>query len=60
MALHVAPAEDDTEQQENDRSICGSDAGISNRSSKARVSKVTKRLPMGTPLYHKDRLSTLA
>ena len=57
----MVPAEVGFEQQDSDRSICGSDAGISSKSSKgkARVSKVTKRHPQGYITDSKQRLAAL-
>ena len=58
-ALKMAPAEDGTNQSENDRSICGSESGISSRSNQgtARVSKVTQRRPTETTLNNLSRLN---
>ena len=46
-STQVDPAEGSFEQQDSNRSICGSEAGTSNKSNKgkARVTKVTRRHP---------------
>ena len=46
-STQVDPAEGSFEQQDSNRSICGSDAGTSSRSNKgkAKVAKVTRRHP---------------
>ena len=46
-ATQMTPAVEGTDQEESNRSMCGSENGLSNRSGngKARVSKVTRRQP---------------
>jgi hypothetical protein len=69
----LVPAEVDFDQQDSDRSICGSEASISNRSSsgKPRVAKVSRRPPqqehvidakqrlaaMGPAAFHQEMLA---
>ena len=58
----VDPAGVDFDQQDSDRSICGSEASISNRSSngKPRVVKVSKRPPQPVPVMDaKQRLAAM-
>ena len=58
----MVPAEVSFDQSDSNRSMCGSDAGISSKNSskgKARVSKVTKRRPQEYITDSKQRLAAL-
>ena len=57
-ATQMTPAVEGTDQEESNRSMCGSENGLSSRSGngKARVSKVTRRQP--TEAVHKPPSST--
>ena len=59
-ASQMAPAVVGKDQQDSDRSFCGSENGLSSKSgnSKARVSKVTRRHPQVTSSSHVETTSS--
>ena len=59
-ASQMAPAVVGKDQQDSDRSFCGSENGISSKSGngKARVSKVTRRHPQVTSSSHVETTSS--